>query len=175
MPPVPWSRSKRSKAWRSRSKASGSSKLPETKSMGYIGVQDEQNAIAELATFEFSKVRELGQIKAPHFVFYVEDQLREMLGDELVNAGGLVVHTSLDYALQASSEAIVKQEIEKVANMGISNLISAKFLMIELFSWLCRRYLECGLTIWIGYFLTSFSLPSHSKGSSQAGCPGQSA
>lgn len=88
---------------------------------GYIGVQDEQDAIAELATFEFSKMRELGKIKAPHFVFYVEDQLREMLGDELVNAGGLAVHTSLDYALQASSEAIVKQEIEKVANMGISN------------------------------------------------------
>lgn len=88
---------------------------------GYIGEQEEQAAIEELKTFEFSKLKEIGQIKAPHFVFYVEDQLREMLGDDLVNAGGLIVHTTLDYQLQASSEAIVKEEIAKVVNKGISN------------------------------------------------------
>ena len=86
---------------------------------GYILEADYQAALDELDTFKFERVN--GEIKAPHFVFWVEDLLREEFGDELVDGGGLEVYTTLDYNLQATAEAIVKQEIAKVENLGISN------------------------------------------------------
>ncbi|MBQ6437937.1 transglycosylase domain-containing protein [bacterium] len=87
---------------------------------GYISQSAYQDALAELDTFEFT--RQISDIKAPHFVFYVEDLLRDMYGDEMVDAGGLEVYTTLDYQLQASAEAIVASEIDKVADSyGISN------------------------------------------------------
>ncbi|MDO5561577.1 MAG: transglycosylase domain-containing protein [bacterium] len=85
----------------------------------YIGEFAYQEALAELDTFEF--VPQYGEIKAPHFVFYVEEQLREIYGDEMVDGGGLQVYTTLDWNLQASVEAIVKEEVEAVENLGISN------------------------------------------------------
>jgi penicillin-binding protein 1C len=88
---------------------------------GYVGNGEYEAAVAELETFAFSRNQDYGEIKAPHFVFYVEEELRKMYGDEIVDAGGLVVKTTLDYDLQASSEAIVSREIEKVLNVDITN------------------------------------------------------
>lgn len=86
---------------------------------GYIGQLIYEEALAEIETFEFTP--QYGEIKAPHFVFYVENQLREMYGDEMVDGGGLQVYTTLDWELQASVEAIVKEEVDKVSNLSISN------------------------------------------------------
>ena len=86
---------------------------------GYIVKDVYNDALAELDSFTFE--RATGEIKAPHFVFYVEDLLRETFGDEMVDEGGLEVYTTLDYELQASAEAIVKREIEKVTALDISN------------------------------------------------------
>jgi len=86
---------------------------------GYIVQKEYDAALEEMKSFKFERVS--GQIKAPHFVFWVEDLLREEFGDEMVDEGGLEVYTTLDYQLQATAEAIVKQEIAKVTNMGISN------------------------------------------------------
>lgn len=86
---------------------------------GYISSLAYQEALAELDSFVFPP--HYGEIKAPHFVFYVDDLLREMYGDEMVDAGGFQVQTSLDWSLQASVEAIVKEEVEAVESMDISN------------------------------------------------------
>ena len=86
---------------------------------GYISDLAYQDALVELDTFNFE--RQVGEIKAPHFVFYIEDQLRQMYGDEMVDEGGLEVYTTLDYQLQASAEAIVRDEIAEVEGLGISN------------------------------------------------------
>ena len=46
-------------------------------------------------------------IKAPHFVFYVLNELNEMYGEEFVKRGGLTVRTTLDYdLLQIGNEEI---------------------------------------------------------------------
>lgn len=86
---------------------------------GYITNLQYENALAEVDAFVFAP--QYADMKAPHFVFYVEDQLREMYGDEMVDGGGLQVYTTLDWGLQASVEAIVKEEVDKVANLKISN------------------------------------------------------
>lgn len=86
---------------------------------GYIDPDLEKQALEQLDQIEFSKQRI--PIRAPHFVFYVQDQLEEMFGSEMVEQGGLQVTTTLDLPFQERSQEIVAEEIEKVASYNISN------------------------------------------------------
>jgi membrane peptidoglycan carboxypeptidase len=52
-------------------------------------------------------------IKAPHFVFYVKQQLVEEYGQERVERGGLKVTTSLDYDLQQIAEEEIQAGVER--------------------------------------------------------------
>ncbi len=45
-----------------------------------------------------------GEIKAPHFVMYVKDQLTEKYGQRMVEQGGLRVKTTLDLDLQNAAQ-----------------------------------------------------------------------
>ncbi len=54
-------------------------------------------------------------VKAPHFVFFIQDYLEEKYGREMVAFGGLKVITTLDYELQSKGEEIVKEEALKNA------------------------------------------------------------
>lgn len=51
------------------------------------------------------------QIEAPHFVFYVKDQLEKMYGIDLLEQGGLKVYTTLDYDMQKTAEKAVQDGI----------------------------------------------------------------
>lgn len=48
-----------------------------------------------------------GGIKAPHFVFYVIEELEEKYGQQMLDEGGLRVITSIDWELQSAAEKIV--------------------------------------------------------------------
>lgn len=48
-------------------------------------------------------------IKAPHFVFFIQEYLEQKYGADAVNQGGLHVVTTLDYALQQKAEASVAE------------------------------------------------------------------
>ncbi len=52
-------------------------------------------------------------IKAPHFVFYVKQQLIEKYGQERVQRGGLTVTTSLDYDLQQIAQEEIVAGVDK--------------------------------------------------------------
>ncbi|MFH1547264.1 MAG: transglycosylase domain-containing protein, partial [bacterium] len=52
-------------------------------------------------------------IKAPHFVFFVKQQLVEEYGQERVERGGLKVTTSLDWDLQQIAEEEIKAGVER--------------------------------------------------------------
>ncbi len=60
-------------------------------------------------------------IKAPHFVFFVKPLLEEEYGVQMVEEGGLKVFTSLDLELQEKSETIVREELEKIKKLNVSN------------------------------------------------------
>jgi len=85
----------------------------------YISREQEEEAVAQLPNVKFSQG--LTSIKAPHFVLYVKDKLVEMYGEQLVEKGGLRVTTTLDYELHEKAQAIVTEEIEKVAKQDIGN------------------------------------------------------
>ncbi len=52
-------------------------------------------------------------IKAPHFVFAVQDQLIKKYGEDMIRTGGLTVITTLDSNLQEAAEAAVKSGAER--------------------------------------------------------------
>lgn len=66
---------------------------------------------------EFSKSRT--NIKAPHFVFYVLDELYAKYGEDYVKSGGLKVTTTLDLDKQEQIEQIVKEELEKANKQNL--------------------------------------------------------
>ena len=86
---------------------------------GYISDLAHQEAIAELESIEFASGSV--SVKAPHFVFYVRDQLEELFGEDVVERGGLTVTTTLDLELQNESQQIVADEIEEVKAFNITN------------------------------------------------------
>ncbi|HEV3244760.1 MAG TPA: penicillin-binding protein [Candidatus Paceibacterota bacterium] len=71
---------------------------------GYITQDEYAQATAEQVQF----VREnAAGIKAPHFVFYIQQYLEQKYGVDAVENGGLKVITTLDYDLQQHAEQIV--------------------------------------------------------------------
>lgn len=60
-------------------------------------------------------------IKAPHFVMYVKQQLVDKYGERLVERGGLKVTTTLDLDLHEYAQATVAAEVGKLKNMRVSN------------------------------------------------------
>jgi 1A family penicillin-binding protein len=51
-------------------------------------------------------------IKAPHFVMYIKQQLVDQYGEDVVEKGGLKVYTTLDYDMQLIAEDAVKVGVE---------------------------------------------------------------
>lgn len=60
-------------------------------------------------------------IRAPHFVFYVKNELINRFGIRTVEEGGLRVITSLDLSLQEKAEEMLKEELEKIKNLNVTN------------------------------------------------------
>lgn len=61
-------------------------------------------------------------LKAPHFVFYVLDYLKQKYGEEALSNEGLRVTTTLDYNLQAAAEGIVHDyALENKKNFNAEN------------------------------------------------------
>lgn len=60
-------------------------------------------------------------IKAPHFVFYLRQQLEEKFGIQKVEEGGLKVISTLDLNIQKEGERILKEELNKIAYLNVTN------------------------------------------------------
>lgn len=60
-------------------------------------------------------------IRAPHFVFYIKSILEKLYGIREVEEGGLKVTTSLDLDLQEQTEQTLKEELDKIKNLNVTN------------------------------------------------------
>lgn len=90
----------------------------------FIG--EDEYAQAKAEAVEFLPQKDTG-IKAPHFVFYVIEQLEEEFGKSRLDSGGLKVITTLDWKLQAKAEEIVERhakENEKTFNAENAALVA---------------------------------------------------
>jgi len=98
--------------------------LEKMHSLDYINDDQYQEARAEKPTIQQRR----RDIKAPHFVFYILDQLRATYGDDLVDHGGLTVKTTLDLTKQEKAQELVTQQVASLTSRDVSNgaLISTK-------------------------------------------------
>lgn len=85
---------------------------------GYITQAVRDQAIKDIDKITFSSPK--SAINAPHFVFYVRDQIESKYGEALL-ARGVKVTTTLDIKLQKDAEKIMKEQIEKIEEFDVGN------------------------------------------------------
>lgn len=86
---------------------------------GYITSLQEQQLRKAIPSVKFAGNQ--SGIRAPHFVFYVRDQLVDRYGEKFVEQGGLKVTTSLDLDLQDKAQKIVSDEIADLNGYKVGN------------------------------------------------------
>ncbi|MBM3205492.1 penicillin-binding protein, partial [Candidatus Shapirobacteria bacterium] len=84
---------------------------------GFITEAERKKAVEEAIRLAPQRT----DIKAPHFVMYVKEVLAQTYGGRMVEEGGLEVKTSLDLKLQQEVEKIVKNEVDQLQRLRISN------------------------------------------------------
>ncbi len=84
---------------------------------GYITATEAAEAEAEVLNFALKTT----DIKAPHFVFFVRDQLYEEYGVETVERGGLRVTTTLDLELHNAAQASLSAEVDSLERYRVGN------------------------------------------------------
>ena len=95
--------------------------LDQMAEQGYIS-QEEADEAKEIDTLEKLIPQQIGNIKAPHFVMMVREQLVEEFGQREVETGGLTVVTTLDWRLQQAAEQAVIDGVDaRSERYGFSN------------------------------------------------------
>ncbi len=83
----------------------------------YITKKEAENFKKE--KLEFAEISQ--SIKAPHFVFHVQDYLLKNYGQEFLQTEGLKVYTTLDWELQQTAQKVIKEGTERNKNFGAYN------------------------------------------------------
>lgn len=91
-----------------------------------ISESEYEDAKTESVTF---LPKETENIKAPHFVFYVIDELTKEYGEDVVQNGGLRVKTTLNYEIQKKGEEIANRFA--LQNKETFNAENASFVAID--------------------------------------------
>jgi len=82
-------------------------------------ITKEESEAAKKEELKFTEV--LQSIKAPHFVFYVEEYLFEKYGKNFLEEGGFKVYTTLDWELQEAAEKAIEEGVERNKGYGAHN------------------------------------------------------
>jgi penicillin-binding protein 1C len=87
------------------------------KQEGFITEEERKESVEEIIRLAPQRT----DIKAPHFVMYVKELLAQKYGERLVEEGGLEVKTSLDLSLHEEVQEIVKNEVDQLQRLHITN------------------------------------------------------
>jgi len=91
--------------------------LVSMKNQGYIS----QELETQSKSIKIDVLPPKTSIRAPHFVFYTKNQLENYYGIKTVEEGGLKVKTTLDNNIQQEVEKILKEELEKINYLNVTN------------------------------------------------------
>ena len=72
-----------------------------------ISQEELDSALAQKV--EFKEKQDNGNIKAPHFVFFVIDNLSKKYGEDTIRSSGWKIITTLDYSIQRDAEDVAKK------------------------------------------------------------------
>lgn len=101
-------------AWKGRTK----NVLRRMREDSYITRDQENTAIKKIEQIKFTSPKIL--IEAPHFVFYVKDQIENEYGSKIIDQG-VKIKTTLSLDVQEKAEKIVEEEIEKLKDYNATN------------------------------------------------------
>lgn len=88
--------------------------------LGYITEEQAKSASEEDILSQIQLVKD--DIKAPHFVMYVKEQLVEEFGEEEMEKMGMSVYTTLDWNYQQIAETAVREKADELGEKyGFSN------------------------------------------------------
>ncbi len=91
---------------------------------GYITETMYRESLVELREMEFTPSRD--SIRAPHFVLWIRTQLEELFANAeegLLEKGGLIIETTLDWELQQLAEEAVNDQLETTKDKwGANNM-----------------------------------------------------
>jgi membrane peptidoglycan carboxypeptidase len=90
---------------------------------GYVTESQARAAVAEDLRFAAQEV----PLNAPHFVFYVRDQLQELYGQDVFNRG-LTITTTIDLDLQAM---VQQKAAERIAELEERNIHNAAVVVMQ--------------------------------------------
>ncbi len=88
--------------------------------MGFIRKEEAEKAQKEPLKLAHQQAPQTARFKAPHFVFWVIDQLAEKYGEDFVYKSGLKIYTTLDIKLQEIAEKAIKRGLEKAKGLKVS-------------------------------------------------------
>ncbi len=99
--------------------------LRNMQNLEFISEKERLAALDQLETVAFKPARE--NIRAPHFVLWVREQLEEMFKDSedtgLLEQGGLIIETTLDWELQQAAEKTVNfHKQDMLDRFGANNI-----------------------------------------------------
>lgn len=77
----------------------------------YKMITKEEKELAQKETLVFQP-RNMGSIKAAHFVMFLKEQLEEKYGEKKLAEGGFTVISTIDYEIQTKVEAIVSEYVK---------------------------------------------------------------
>lgn len=87
-----------------------------------LGLASQEQVQQAQAVDVIAKVKPFRQqIKAPHFVFYVIEQIEKEYGKEFIETGGLKIYTSLDWNMQQRAEQAVQEGARRNLERGATN------------------------------------------------------
>ncbi len=101
-------------AWKGRIK----SVLRRMREDGYITHEQESSALKKVEITKFAAPKIL--IEAPHFIFYVKDNIENEYGSKIIDQG-VKIKTTLSLDVQQTAEKIVKEEIGKLKDYNATN------------------------------------------------------
>ncbi|MEK7597600.1 MAG: transglycosylase domain-containing protein [Patescibacteria group bacterium] len=104
----------KNEAWKTRTK----SVLRRMREDKYITKDQENAALKKVEITKFKAPKIL--IEAPHFVFYVKDQIENEYGSKIIDQG-VKIKTTLSLEVQQTVEKIVKEEIAKLKDFNATN------------------------------------------------------
>lgn len=104
----------KNEAWKARTK----SVLRRMREDGYITKDLENSALKKVEVTKFNAPKIL--IEAPHFVFYVKDQIEQEYGSKIIDQG-VKIKTTLSLDVQQTVEKIVSEEIAKLKDFNATN------------------------------------------------------
>jgi 1A family penicillin-binding protein len=92
--------------------------VEEMQKVGFINESEAKNILSSTLNIVDNQSK---TISAPHFVFYTKDYLSSVYGYDKIGLMGLNVRSTLDSQIQKMVETVVRDEVNKIKGLRISN------------------------------------------------------